>query len=58
MAGNPAVYRFEVDGIPHFLVNQGEAGVWDGPRSAADAEKIVRQYRQMWGSLPYKNTYF
>ena len=45
LAGNPAVYRFEVDGIPHFLVNEGEAGVWDGPRSAADAEKIVRQYR-------------
>ena len=58
VAGNPAVYRFEVDGIPHFLVNQGEAGVWDGPRSAADAEKIVRQYRQMWGSLPYKKYVF
>jgi predicted metalloprotease with PDZ domain len=58
VAGNPAVYRFEVDGIPHFLVNQGEAGVWDGPRSAADAEKIVRQYREMWGSLPYKKYVF
>ena len=45
VAGNPAVYRFEVDGIPHYLVNEGEAGVWDGPRSAADTEKIVRQYR-------------
>jgi predicted metalloprotease with PDZ domain len=58
VAGNPSVYRFEVDGIPHFLVNQGEAGVWDGPRSAADAEKIVRQYREMWGSLPYKKYVF
>lgn len=58
LAGNPAVYRFEVDGIPHFLVNEGEAGVWDGPRSAVDTEKIVRQYRQMWGSLPYKKYVF
>ena len=58
LAGNPAVYRFEVDGIPHFLVNQGEAEVWDGARSAADAEKIVRQNRAMWGELPYKKYVF
>jgi predicted metalloprotease with PDZ domain len=57
LAGNPAVYRFDVDGIPHFLVNEGEAGVWDGARAAADVEKIVRQYRAMWGSLPYRNKY-
>jgi predicted metalloprotease with PDZ domain len=57
LAGNPVIYRFEVDGIPHFLVNEGEGGVWDGPRSAADFEKIVRRYREMWGSLPYSNKY-
>jgi predicted metalloprotease with PDZ domain len=57
LAGNPAVYRFDIDGIPHYLVNEGEGGVWDGPRSAADLEKIVRQYRQMWGGLPYKTKY-
>ena len=57
LAGNPAVYRFEVDGVPHFLVNEGEGGVWDGARSAADIEKIVRRYREMWGGLPYKNKY-
>ncbi len=58
LAGNPAVHRFEVDGIPHFLVNQGEDGVWDGPRSVADTEKIVRHYRDMWGGLPYKKYVF
>jgi predicted metalloprotease with PDZ domain len=58
LAGNPSVYRFDVDGIPHFLVNEGEAGVWDGPRSAADTEKIVRQNRAMWGSLPYRKYVF
>ncbi len=57
LAGNPAVYRFEVDGVPHFLVNEGEGGVWDGARSAADVEKIVRSYREMWGGLPYRNKY-
>lgn len=58
VAGNPTVHRFDVDGIPHYLVNQGEGGVWDGPRSAADAETIVRRNRQMWGSLPYRKYVF
>ena len=49
LAGNPAVYPFAVDGIPHYLVNEGEGGVWDGPRSAQDVEKIVRAHRHMWG---------
>jgi predicted metalloprotease with PDZ domain len=57
LAGNPAVYRFDVDGVPHYLVNEGEGGVWDGPRTAADLEKIVRQFREMWGGLPYQNKY-
>ncbi len=58
LAGNPDVYQFDVDGIPHFLVNEGEAGIWDGPRSAADLVQIVRQIRQMWGALPYKKYVF
>jgi predicted metalloprotease with PDZ domain len=58
LCGNPAVYRFDVDGIPHFLANEGERGVWDGPRSAADAEKLARRHREMWGSLPYRKYVF
>lgn len=57
LAGNPAVYRFDIDGVPHYLVNEGEGGVWDGARSAVDLEKIVRRYREMWGGLPYRNKY-
>ena len=57
LAGNPAVYRFDIDGVAHYLVNEGEGGVWDGARSAADLEKIVKQYKLMWGALPYKNKY-
>jgi predicted metalloprotease with PDZ domain len=58
VAGNPAVYRFEVDGVPHFLVNTGETAAWDGKRSAADLETIVRRYRDMWGGLPYRKYVF
>jgi predicted metalloprotease with PDZ domain len=53
LAGNPVVHQFDVDGLPHFLVNHGEESKWDGKRAAADFAKIVQRYRQMWGSLPY-----
>jgi predicted metalloprotease with PDZ domain len=58
LCGNPRVYGFEVDGNPHFLVNEGENGVWDGPRSAADAEALVRRHRELWGALPYRKYVF
>ncbi|HEU5116971.1 MAG TPA: hypothetical protein VFT74_09880, partial [Isosphaeraceae bacterium] len=57
-AGNPTVYTFEVDGKPHYLVNEGEGGVWDGPRSAADVEAIVKVERDFWGFLPYEKYLF
>jgi predicted metalloprotease with PDZ domain len=53
LIGNPAVYEFSVDGKPHFLVNQGEAGVFDGARAARDVETLVNEHRRMWGQLPY-----
>jgi predicted metalloprotease with PDZ domain len=58
LAGSPRTYEFQVDGIPHTLVNLHEEGVWDGPRSAADAETVVRQYRDFWGALPYPKYVF
>ena len=57
-AGNARVYRFEVAGRPCFLVNEGEGGVWDGPRSAADAEKVVREQVDFWGVAPYPRDVF
>ena len=56
--GNPAIYEFIVDGKPHLLVNEGEGGVWDGPRSARDVEAIVRAARGLWGQLPYEKYVF
>jgi predicted metalloprotease with PDZ domain len=53
LAGNPAVYNFTIDGKPHRLVNEGEAGVFDGRRAARDLEAIAREHHRFWGSVPY-----
>ena len=55
-AGNARIHPFEVAGKPHLLVNEGEDSVWDGPRSAADAEKIVREQAAFWGVAPTRAT--
>src|SRR6185312_12814515 len=52
------IYEFEVDGKKHILLNDGEQGVWDGPRSAKDVEAIVRAERDFWGFLPYDKYVF
>ena len=58
VAGNPVTYAFTVEGTPHALVNVGEGGVWDGPTSAADVERIVREQRRTWGFFPYERYWF
>jgi predicted metalloprotease with PDZ domain len=58
LAGNPAVYEFTVDGKRHYLVDEGEAGIFDGARAVKDVERIVREHRQMWGFLPYERYLF
>ena len=58
LVGNPAVYEFTVDDKRHYLVNVGEAGVFDGARAAQDLETLVREHRRMWGVLPYDRYLF
>jgi predicted metalloprotease with PDZ domain len=58
VAGNPAVHRFVVAGKPHFLVDIGEGGVFDGARAARDLERIVQADLKLWGSLPYDKYVF
>lgn len=53
LVGNPSVHEFTVDGRRHYLVNEGEAGVFDGARAARDLQAIVEAHRRMWGALPY-----
>jgi predicted metalloprotease with PDZ domain len=58
LIGNPTVYEFTVDGKKHYLVNEGEGGVFDGARATKDLEAIVREHRRMWGPLPYDKYLF
>ena len=58
VAGNPAIYEFAVEGKPHYLVNVGESGVWDGARSTDDARRIVEAHAAFWGDLPYEKYVF
>jgi predicted metalloprotease with PDZ domain len=51
--GNPDVYEFSVDNKKHYLVNVGEAGLFDGARAVKDVETVVNELRRFWGSLPY-----
>jgi predicted metalloprotease with PDZ domain len=56
--GNPVVSEFTVDGKPHWLVNEGDAGVFDGARAALDVQRVVAEHRRMWGFLPYERYLF
>ena len=58
VAGTPHVYEFTVGGKPHYLVNIGEGGVWDGNTSASDVQKIVEAHEAFWGELPYDKYVF
>ena len=58
VAGNPAVYEFEVAGVTHYLVNLGEGNIWDGPKSAADTKKIVEATYDFWKVIPYDKYVF
>ncbi|MSO55605.1 MAG: M61 family peptidase [Acidobacteria bacterium] len=58
VAGNPIVYEFIVAGKPHYLVNIGEEGVWDGARAVQDLVKIVQKTAEFWGTVPYDRYFF
>jgi predicted metalloprotease with PDZ domain len=57
--GNAVVHPFEAGGRSVLLVNEGEdAAIWDGPRSAADAKKIVDEQIAFWGVAPFQRCVF
>ena len=58
VAGNPAVWQFDVDGKPHWLITLGDANFWDGRQAADDLARLVETHRAMWGSLPYEQYCF
>jgi len=51
--GDTATYEFQINGVEHELVNWGEAGIWDGPKSAKDVETITQSIVDFWGEIPY-----
>jgi predicted metalloprotease with PDZ domain len=58
LAGNPTLYEFEVNGVPHVLANLGEGGVWDGDKSAADTQIITQEIADFWGTIPYEKYWY
>jgi predicted metalloprotease with PDZ domain len=58
VAGNPAIYTFTVQGVPHFIVNVGEGGIWDGQKTVDDVKKIVETITGFWGTVPYEKYVF
>ena len=58
VAGNLRFYPFQVDGTPHFLVNVGEQGNWDGDQAAKDLAKLVKAHQEIWGITPYTQYHF
>lgn len=56
--GNAPIHEFAAAGKKHYLVNEGEGTMWDGPASARDVQKIVEEYARMWGGLPYEKYVF
>lgn len=58
LLGDSAIYTFVVDDVPHRLVNQGEQGLWDGARAAADTERITGTIADFWGGIPYRDYVF
>ncbi len=58
VAGNLDVREFTVDRRPHYLVNAGEPGQFDGAKASADLQTIVGQARELWGFLPYRRYVF
>lgn len=59
VAGQLEVFPFDVNGIPHQLVQIGDgAGYWDGTKAARDLQKIVAAQAHFWGVIPYDRYLF
>lgn len=57
-AGELSVHTFTVAGTPHYLVDMGEVGDFDGAAAARDLQRIVQQTCRFWADLPYKRYVF
>ena len=58
VAGDLSVTPFQVDGVPHLLVDVGEREGWDPERAAGDLREIIRESLPLWGRIPYPRYVF
>ncbi len=58
LIGNPDVYEFTVDDVPHVLANAGDTTFFDAPRAVKDLAAIVQAHKEFWGSFPYQRYVF
>lgn len=58
LVGALGIRRFDVAGIPHFVVHAGDATGWDGERATRDLQTFVEETRRFWGFLPYDKYVF
>jgi predicted metalloprotease with PDZ domain len=57
-AGNGEARDFEAGGIPHRVIDDGGAGLWDGERAASDLAAIAAEEQRLWGVVPYRRYLF
>ncbi len=55
VAGSPVRHAFELQGVPHELVNLGGDGVWDQDRSLEGARAVLQAHIDFWGVVPYEH---
>ena len=51
--GSPRVQKFEIESIPHHLVNLGGEDLWDDEECANDVRLIASELANFWGEIPY-----
>lgn len=52
LLGDPRVERFEVQGRPHLLVDEGGGDIWNTTKAAEDVRRIVETQLAFWGGEP------
>lgn len=51
--GSPRVQKFEIESIPHHLVNLGGEELWDDEECAKEVRRIASELASFWGEIPY-----
>jgi len=58
LAGSPQVDSFAINGVPHFLVTIGGAGIWNNARAARNFAQIAQTQVDFWTELPLDQPYY